>query len=75
MQSPSPLSTPWPRGLSRREAATYIGIGQTFFDVLVAEGEMPKPVRIGARAIWDIRDLDSAFDDLKGNIEETNPWD
>ena len=75
MQSPSPLSTPWPRGLSRVQAAAYIGVGTTFFDVLVTQGKMPKPVRIGARVIWDIRDLDSAFDDLKGTVNETNPWD
>lgn len=77
MQSPSPLSTPWPRGLSRREAAAYVGLGTTFFDQQVQLGTMPKPVKIGARVIWDLRDLDAAFDSLKQNdqVGEANPWD
>jgi hypothetical protein len=30
-----------PRGLSREEAARYIGVGTTLFDKMVAEGRMP----------------------------------
>lgn len=53
------------RGLSCGEAAAYIGLGQTKFLALVGEGKMPKPVRIDRRAIWDIRDLDRAFDAMR----------
>ena len=42
------------RGLSRVEAAIYIGIGVTKFDALVAIGVMPKPKRIDHRRVWDI---------------------
>lgn len=66
----------WPRGLSRVEAAAYIGLGVTFFDEKVAEGVFPKPLEIGRRKLWDRRDLDAAFDILKGNVPPLgeNPW-
>ena len=37
-----------PRGLSREEAARYVGVGTTTFDGLVQDGRMPKPFRIGS---------------------------
>jgi|SRR6516162_6778414 len=52
------------RGLSRADAAMYIGIGVTKFDELVSLGVMPKPKRIDSRRIWDIFELDLAFDHL-----------
>lgn len=54
------------RGLSRIEAAIYIGVGITKFDELVAEGKMPRPRLIDGRKVWDIRALDLAFDELPG---------
>ena len=42
----------------------YVGIGATKFDELVNAGKMPKPKRIDARKVWDIRKLDVAFDAL-----------
>lgn len=62
------------RGLNRVEAAAYIGVGTTKFDALVAEGRMPKPKRIDGRRVWDIRALDSAFDELPDE-GAANPWD
>lgn len=53
-----------PRGLSREEAARYVGIGATTFDGLVQDGRMPKPLRIGKRVIWDRYKLDAAFSEL-----------
>jgi predicted DNA-binding transcriptional regulator AlpA len=52
------------RGLSRDEAAMYIGISAGKFDEMVADGRMPAPVRIDSRRVWDIRSLDLAFDAL-----------
>jgi predicted DNA-binding transcriptional regulator AlpA len=52
------------RGLSREEAAMYIGISSSKFDALVGEGRMPAPVKIDSRKVWDIRALDLAFDAL-----------
>lgn len=61
------------RGLSRVEASQYIGVGASTFDTMVKAGDMPKPVRIGARTVWDIHALDAAFDALV-TVETTNPW-
>lgn len=58
-----PVSYP-PRGLSRDEAARYIGVGATKFDELVKDGRMPKPKRLDGRAVWDRIALDLAFTDL-----------
>jgi predicted DNA-binding transcriptional regulator AlpA len=63
-----------PRGLSRVEAANYIGISPSKFDELVRDGRMPKAVEIDARRVWDRSDLDDAFDALKSQ-PESNPWD
>jgi predicted DNA-binding transcriptional regulator AlpA len=43
-----------PRGLSRVDAAAYIGISATTFDQLVKDGRMPPPKRINSRTIWDV---------------------
>lgn len=63
------------RGLRRDEAARYIGISSTKFDQLVADGRMPKPVRIDGCVIWDISRLDVAFDSLSRQDDGANPWD
>lgn len=60
---PDPISYP-PRGLSRDEAARWIGMGTTKFDELVKDGRMPRGKRIDGRVIWDRYALDSAFADL-----------
>ena len=51
------------RGLSRDEAAMYVGISGAKFDQLVADGRMPGPRRIDGRKVWDLRALDIAFND------------
>lgn len=58
-----PSSLP-PRGLSRVQAAAYVGVSPTLFDILVTDGRMPRPKRINARKVWDLRKLDLAFDAL-----------
>lgn len=67
-----------PRGLSREEAADYVGIGATLFDALVAEGKLPKAIALHGRRIWDRKRIDAALDrfsddgDAAGAINE---WD
>lgn len=63
-----------PRGLSREEAANYAGVSPTLFDAMVADGRMPRPVRINRRVVWDRLAVDKAFDALHSVVEE-NPWD
>jgi predicted DNA-binding transcriptional regulator AlpA len=64
------------RGLSRDEAAMYIGISPAKFDEMVGDGRMPQPVKIDHRKIWDIRSLDLAFDQLSAeNLFPPNSWE
>ena len=62
--SPS-QSRPLPRrGLSRIEGAMYLGISPSKFDELVKDGRMPRPRNIDSRKVWDIYELDVAFEEL-----------
>jgi predicted DNA-binding transcriptional regulator AlpA len=63
-----------PRGMSRDEAARYIGVGPTKFDEMVADGRMPKPKRVDGRVIWDRLRIDAAFSDLSEE-KVSNPLD
>jgi hypothetical protein len=72
-----PASLP-PRGLSRVEAAAYIGVGPTKFDQLVADGRMPRPKRIDGRLVWDRVALDRAFSalpDVDGRTDDADTDD
>lgn len=63
------------RGLSRIEAAIYVGIGLTKFDELIADGRMPGARLIDGRKVWDIRRLDMAFEALPADdVAEGNSW-
>lgn len=61
------IAPPTARGLSRTAAAEYIGVSPSLFDEMVGDGRMPKPKRINARTVWDVRKLDRAFDALPGD--------
>ncbi|MFQ6552749.1 helix-turn-helix transcriptional regulator [Aestuariibius insulae] len=64
------------RGLSRREAAEYVGVGTSKFDLMIGDGRMPQPKRIDGRRVWDRRQIDRAFELLEGgSAPEDNPWD
>jgi predicted DNA-binding transcriptional regulator AlpA len=60
-----------PRGLSREQAAAYVGISPSFFDKLIRDGRMPLPKRVNARVIWDRVKLDAAFEAL-GDTDEAS---
>lgn len=65
-----------PRGLSRVQSAAYVGVSPTTFDIMVGDGRMPKPKRVGTRTIWDRLGLDEAFEALSADGEgAANPWD
>jgi hypothetical protein len=71
-----PSSLP-PRGLSRVEAAAYVGVSPSLFDQMVGDGRMPGPKTVNARVIWDRLKLDEAFGALpdRDGEEPGNPWD
>ena len=64
-----------PRGLSRVQAAEYVGVGVTKFDEMVDDGRMPRPKRIDGRTVWDRVKLDEAFDALEDRANGKNEWD
>jgi len=73
---PSPLPPGMaPRGLSRGQAAAYVGVSPTTFDRMVADTMMPKGKRVYGRVLWDVRKLDSAFDALDGDDDPETPWE
>ena len=65
------------RGLSREEAAMYVGVSAGKFDQLVGDGRMPTPRRIDRRKVWDVHDLDVAFDALPSENpgSQGSTWD
>ncbi|RVJ02419.1 XRE family transcriptional regulator [Sinorhizobium meliloti] len=60
---PDPVSYP-PRGLSREEAARYIGVSVSKFEAMVKDRRMPKPRQLDRRAVWDRVEIDMAFSSL-----------
>lgn len=70
-----PPSCP-PRGLSREEAAQYVGVSPSKFSELVKERIMPRPKKVGGRVIWDRHQLDSAFSALPDDEDrESSRWE
>ena len=69
------------RALRRADAALYAGVSPSKFDDLVADGRLPKAVRVDRCLLWDIRALDAALDRLLGTgptvaaDDQPNPWD
>lgn len=63
-----------PRGLSRLEAAKYVGVSGTTFDKMVHDGRMPSPKIINTRTVWDRLKLDIFFEALPDK-DAANPWD
>ena len=60
------------RGYRRFDAANYIGVSPSKFDQLVQDGRMPKPVHIDGCIVWDVRELDAAFEAIR---ENDTSWD
>ena len=54
-----------PRLIGREAAAVYVCVSPNTFDQMVDDGRMPPPKRLGPRRFaWDVRELDSAVDQL-----------
>ena len=64
------------RGLSRTEAAMYLGISPSKFEELLDDGRMPHPRLIDGRKVWDVYELDASFDELPhtGSPSIVNSW-
>jgi len=64
-----------PRGLSRIDAAEYLGISPSKFDQLRKDGRVSPPHLIDGRLVWDRHDLDRDFEDFPvGGNEAEEDW-
>lgn len=73
-----------PIGISRDQAAAFVGIGESLFDRMVAAGKMPEPRMIAGRLVWDVEEVVKAFralphrsepvPTLDGSPAGVNPW-
>lgn len=71
MTAPKRLETSYPpRAMRSERAAAYLDISMSSFLQLVADGVLPKSVKIGGMVVWDRNDLDAAFEDLKSGAAE-----
>ncbi|SDR11257.1 hypothetical protein [Pseudovibrio sp. Tun.PSC04-5.I4] len=61
-----------PRGFSRVEAAQYIGVSVGLFAEMITKQFMPEPRLMNTRKVWDIRELDKAFDELPYSNQPAN---
>ena len=72
-----PVSLP-PIGLSREEAAEFVGVGATKFDAMVADGRMPRPKQIDSRRVWSRTALEKAFarlPEVGAEEEQHDKWE
>jgi hypothetical protein len=53
-----------PRGLSREDAARWIGASPSKFDQMRKDGRIGPAKLIDGRKVWDVRALNDAFDAL-----------
>jgi hypothetical protein len=65
-----------PRGLSRIDAAAYIGVSPTKFDELRKDQRVSPPRLIDSRLVWDRHDLDRDFDafPIEGKAAADEDW-
>lgn len=57
----------WPRLLTAKMAASYLGISETaLYRRQGGAGRLPKPVSFGGRELWDRAQLDRFVDELSG---------
>lgn len=61
---------PWPRGLSKEEAARYVGVSVRKFDEMVRDRRMPKSKKVDGRRVWDRAKLDVYFTGLPDAEDE-----
>jgi hypothetical protein len=64
------------RGLSRIEAAIYVGVSPSKFDEFRKDGRIRPPRLVDGRKVWDIHDLDRDFEacPVEGG-DDLEDWD
>jgi len=57
--------TPAKLGYRKPDAAEFLGLSVSKFDEMVKDGRLPQPFSIDGCKVWDVYDLDAAFEALK----------
>lgn len=65
---------PIPRLFNQKMAASYFSISERNFENWWRSGQLPAPVRIGRRILWDRKILDEWADELSGVGFEINDF-
>jgi len=63
-----------PRGLSREDAARWLGVSPSKFDQMRKDGRIGPAKLIDGRKVWDIRGLNDAFDALPEEHDQADDW-
>lgn len=63
------------RALSREESAVYLGISASKFDEMRGDGRICAPRVLDGRKLWDVFDLDMAFEALPVETKGGKSWD
>ena len=76
---PNLTTPPQPRLLGQPLAAAYLGIGERLFEKCWRNYQLPQPIRIGRRCVWDIKRLNEWADAASGyesvsSEEEDDDW-
>lgn len=64
-------------GLSRAEAADFIGVPSHLFDQMVGDGRMPRAKDIDGHKVWSRLAIEKGFAELPEQAEDRksdNPW-
>lgn len=71
-----------PIGVSREQAAAFIGISSSLFDRLITDGLMPDSRALYGRRVWDVAEVAEAFraiphrsQHIDAPAAKGNPWD
>jgi predicted DNA-binding transcriptional regulator AlpA len=59
-----------PRLLSRADAARYLGISLSTFMRMHSGGELPMPLKIRKRVLWDKLELDMMIEAVRENLSK-----
>jgi excisionase family DNA binding protein len=59
-----------PRLLSRLDAARYLGISLSTFVRMHQAGELPMPLKIRKRVLWDRHDLDMMIEAVRETLSK-----
>ncbi len=63
----------WPRGLSLKRAAAYVGVSPNKFKAERDAGLWPQPERRGGNLLYDLRQIDEAWDQRQATGNAADP--